>query len=93
MILNGLGGKQRAGNMPNSQMSGTNATQPGPAATLVVSFPQGERACRRFSGWEPLSQQELFVRWNTSWRAWNCTGRCFVSDHASTGSFSRAPRR
>jgi radical SAM superfamily enzyme YgiQ (UPF0313 family) len=84
MILNGLGGRVLW--QPHAENSARliNATQPEYLATLVVSFPQGEERLRGgFPGWEPLTQQELFVEMECFLYALELERTVFRSDHAS----------
>jgi len=84
MILNGLGGKALSAQHADNSARLINATQPEYLATLVVSFPQGEQRLRAgFSGWEPLSQHELFVETERLLSALELKRTVFRSDHAS----------
>ena len=61
-----------------------NLTQPEFAATLVVSFPQGEQRFRQdFPQWRALDQQELFVEMEQLLQALELKRTVFRSDHAS----------
>ena len=62
MILNGLGGKALSPQHAVNSARLANATQPEYLATLVVSFPQGEKRFRAaFPEWQPCSEHELFI--------------------------------
>lgn len=77
MILNGLGGKALSRQHAEQSARLLNAT-------LVVSFPQGEARLRAgFPGWEPLSQQELFVEMEHFLEGLELHRTVFRSDHAS----------
>jgi radical SAM superfamily enzyme YgiQ (UPF0313 family) len=84
MILNGLGGRALSAEHADNSARLMNATQPEFLSTLVVSFPLGdERLSARFSGWEPLSQRELFVEMERFLSALELKRTVFRSDHAS----------
>ena len=84
MILNGLGGKALSAQHADNSARLANATQPEYLATLVVSFPQGEERLRAgFPGWEPLSQQELFIEMERFLSGLELKRTVFRSDHAS----------
>jgi len=84
MILNGLGGKALSVQHAENSARLANATQPEYLATLVVSFPQGEQRLRAgFPGWEPLSQQELFIEMERFLSGLELKRTVFRSDHAS----------
>jgi radical SAM superfamily enzyme YgiQ (UPF0313 family) len=84
MILNGLGGKALSVQHADHSARLMNATQPEYLSTLVVSFPTGEERLRaRFPGWEPLSQQELFVEMERFLAGLDLKRTVFRSDHAS----------
>ena len=84
MILNGLGGKALSALHADNSARLANATQPEYLATLVVSFPQGEERLRAgFPGWEPLSQQELFIEMERFLSGLELKRTVFRSDHAS----------
>jgi radical SAM superfamily enzyme YgiQ (UPF0313 family) len=84
MLLNGLGGRGLSAQHAANSARLINLTQPEFLATLVVSFPQGEERFRqRFVGWEPLSQQELFVEMAQFLQALELQRTVFRSDHAS----------
>lgn len=84
MILNGLGGKALSAQHADNSARLANATQPEYLATLVVSFPQGEQRLRAgFPGWEPLSQQELFIEMERFLSGLELKRTIFRSDHAS----------
>ena len=84
MILNGLGGKALSQQHADNSARLANATQPEYLATLVVSFPKGEERLRAgFSGWEPLSQHELFVEMERFLSGLELKRTVFRSDHAS----------
>lgn len=84
MILNGLGGKALSAQHADNSARLANAMQPEYLATLVVSFPQGEQRLRAgFPGWEPLSQQELFIEMERFLSGLELKRTVFRSDHAS----------
>lgn len=84
MILNGLGGRALWRQHAENSARLINATQPEFLATLVVSFPRGEDRLREgFPGWEPLSQQELFVEMERFLAGLELRRTVFRSDHAS----------
>ncbi|WP_027458438.1 radical SAM protein [Dechloromonas agitata] len=84
MILNGLGGKALSALHADNSARLANATQPEYLATLVVSFPQGEQRLRAgFPGWEPLSQQGLFIEMERFLSGLELKRTVFRSDHAS----------
>jgi radical SAM superfamily enzyme YgiQ (UPF0313 family) len=84
MILNGLGGRLLWQQHAEDSARLINATQPEYLATLVVSFPLGEDRLRAdFPGWEPLSQQELFVEMERFLAGLELQRTVFRSDHAS----------
>jgi radical SAM superfamily enzyme YgiQ (UPF0313 family) len=84
MILNGLGGRALSAEHADNSARLMNATQPEFLSTLVVSFPLGDERLRaRFSGWEPLSQRELFVEMERFLSALELKRTVFRSDHAS----------
>ncbi|RIX49607.1 MAG: radical SAM protein [Rhodocyclales bacterium GT-UBC] len=84
MLLNGLGGKALSRQHAANSARLINATQPEYLATLVVSFPQGENRFRAgFPGWEPLSQQALFVEIEQLLSELALRRTVFRSDHAS----------
>ncbi|MDR2092845.1 MAG: radical SAM protein [Azoarcus sp.] len=84
MILNGLGGAQYSEQHARHSADLANAAQPEFLATLVVSFPKGERRFRTaFPEWTPLdipgllTEMEGFIAWLELKRT------VFRSDHAS----------
>jgi radical SAM superfamily enzyme YgiQ (UPF0313 family) len=84
MLLNGLGGRVLSAQHAANSARLINLTQPEFLATLVVSLPQGEERFRQgFVGWEPLSQQELFVEMAQFLQALELQRTVFRSDHAS----------
>ncbi|MEI7611513.1 MAG: radical SAM protein [Betaproteobacteria bacterium] len=84
MILNGLGGPQLSAQHADQSARLLNATQPEYAATLVVSFPQGEQRFREnFPGWEALTLPELFTEMERFISALELKRTVFRSDHAS----------
>lgn len=84
MILNGLGGKALSAQHADNSARLANATQPEYLATLVVSFPTGERRFRAgFPDWEPLAQHDLFVEMERFLSALELKRTVFRSDHAS----------
>jgi len=84
MLLNGLGGPLLSRQHAENSARLLNLTQPEFAATLVVSFPQGEQRFRQgFPEWKPLNQQELFVEMEQLLRALELKRTVFRSDHAS----------
>lgn len=84
MILNGLGGPLLSAQHADNSARLLNATQPEYAATLVVSFPQGEARFRSgFPGWQALSQLQLFQEMERFLRQLELTRTVFRSDHAS----------
>ena len=84
MILNGLGGTPHWREHADNSARLINATQPEFLATLVVSFPLGEARLRSgFPGWEPLSQQALFLEMERFLVGLDLERTTFRSDHAS----------
>lgn len=84
MILNGLGGQALSAQHAENSARLANATQPEYLATLVVSFPLGEARFRAgFPGWEPLTQQQLFVEMEAFLSRLELKRTVFRSDHAS----------
>lgn len=84
MLLNGLGGKVHSEQHAENSAKLANLTQPEYLATLVVSFPGGDRRFRAgFPEWEPLSQHELFVEMERFLSALDLKRTVFRSDHAS----------
>jgi radical SAM superfamily enzyme YgiQ (UPF0313 family) len=84
MLLNGLGGRELSAQHADNSARLINAVQPEFLATLVVSFPMGEERLRAgFPGWEPLSQQELFVEMERLLSGLELHRTVFRSDHAS----------
>jgi radical SAM superfamily enzyme YgiQ (UPF0313 family) len=84
MILNGLGGPQLSAQHADNSARLLNATQPEYAATLVVSFPQGEARFRSaFPGWQALSQLQLFQEMERFLGQLELRRTVFRSDHAS----------
>ena len=84
MLLNGLGGPLLSKQHAENSARLLNLTQPEFAATLVVSFPQGEQRFRQdFPQWRALDQQELFVEMEQLLQALELKRTVFRSDHAS----------
>ena len=84
MILNGLGGRSLSAQHAEQSAALMNETQPEFLSTLVVSFPQGDaRFKQRFSGFEPLDQQGLFVELQRLISQLELKNTVFRSDHAS----------
>jgi radical SAM superfamily enzyme YgiQ (UPF0313 family) len=84
MILNGLGGKIYSKQHAQNSARLANETQPEYLATLVVSFPTGERRFQEnFPEWTPLDQQGLFVEMESFLSALELNRTVFRSDHAS----------
>ena len=84
MILNGLGGRSLSAQHADQSAALMNETQPEFLSTLVVSFPQGDaRFKQRFSGFEPLDQQGLFVELQRLISQLELKNTVFRSDHAS----------
>ena len=84
MLLNGLGGQALSVQHAEQSARLMNQTQPEFLSTLVVSFPQGEARFRAgFPGWEPLTQQGLFVEMQQLLQALELKRTVFRSDHAS----------
>ena len=84
MLLNGLGGPLLSRQHAENSARLLNLTQPEFAATLVVSFPQGEQRFRQgFPQWNPLDQQELFAEMEQLLQALELKRTVFRSDHAS----------
>ena len=84
MLLNGLGGPLLSRQHAENSARLLNLTQPEFAATLVVSFPQGEQRFRQnFPQWRALDQQELFVEMEQLLQALELKRTVFRSDHAS----------
>lgn len=84
MILNGLGGPEFSQSHADNSARLLNATQPEYAATLVVSFPQGEERFRQgFPGWRALTRAELFGEMARFVERLELTRTVFRSDHAS----------
>jgi hypothetical protein len=84
MILNGLGGRELSRQHAENSARLANATQPEFLSTLVVSFPKGEDRLRAgFPGWEPLTQQQLFVEMERFLSGLELKRTVFRSDHAS----------
>lgn len=84
MILNGLGGPHFSAQHADNSARLLNVTQPEYAATLVVSFPQGEARFRSgFPGWQALSQLQLFQEMERFLGQLELTRTVFRSDHAS----------
>ena len=84
MILNGLGGRSLSAQHAEQSAALMNETQPEFLSTLVVSFPQGDaRFKQRFSDFEPLDQQGLFVELQRLISRLELKNTVFRSDHAS----------
>ncbi len=84
MLLNGLGGPLLSRQHAENSARLLNLTQPEFAATLVVSFPQGEQRFRQgFPEWRALDPQELFVEMEQLLQALELKRTVFRSDHAS----------
>ena len=84
MLLNGLGGPLLSRQHAENSARLLNLTQPEFAATLVVSFPQGEQRFRQgFPQWRALDPQELFVEMEQLLQALELKRTVFRSDHAS----------
>ncbi len=84
MILNGLGGRVHSDRHADHSARLANAVQPEYLATLVVSFPQGERRFRAsYPEWEPLDQIGLFREMRRFLGALELDNTVFRSDHAS----------
>jgi len=84
MLLNGLGGPLLSRQHAQNSARLLNLTQPEFAATLVVSFPQGEQRFREgFPQWRALDQQELFTEMEQFLQALELKRTVFRSDHAS----------
>ncbi|RFF29607.1 radical SAM protein [Wenzhouxiangella sediminis] len=84
MILNGLGGEIHSDRHADNSARLVNAVKPEFLATLVVSFPQGERRFRdAYPEWEPLDQVGLFREMRRFLGALELDGTTFRSDHAS----------
>ena len=84
MILNGLGGRSLSAQHAEQSAALMNETQPEFLSILVVSFPQGDaRFKQRFSGFEPLDQQGLFVELQRLISQLELKNTVFRSDHAS----------
>ena len=84
MLLNGLGGPLLSKQHAENSARLLNLTQPEFAATLVVSFPQGEQRFRQdFPQWRAMDQQELFVEMEQLLQALELKRTVFRSDHAS----------
>ncbi len=84
MLLNGLGGPLLSRQHAENSARLLNLTQPEFAATLVVSFPQGEQRFREgFPQWRALDQQELFAEMEQFLQALELKRTVFRSDHAS----------
>ena len=84
MLLNGLGGPLLSRQHAQNSARLLNLTQPEFAATLVVSFPQGEQRFREgFPQWRALDQQELFIEMEQFLQALELKRTVFRSDHAS----------
>ena len=84
MLLNGLGGPLLSKQHAENSARLLNLTQPEFAATLVVSFPQGEQRFRQdFPQWRALDQQGLFVEMEQLLQALELKRTVFRSDHAS----------
>ena len=84
MLLNGLGGPLLSQQHAANSARLLNLTQPEFAATLVVSFPQGEQRFRQgFPQWRALDQQELFIEMAQLLQALELKRTVFRSDHAS----------
>ena len=84
MLLNGLGGPLLSKQHAENSARLLNLTQPEFAATLVVSFPQGEQRFRQdFPQWRAMDQQGLFVEMEQLLQALELKRTVFRSDHAS----------
>jgi len=84
MLLNGLGGEALSAQHADNSAWLVNATQPEYLATLVVSFPLGDRRLREnFPEWRPLSPHGLFVEMERLLRQLELKRTVFRSDHAS----------
>lgn len=84
MILNGLGGQALSQQHAENSARLINATQPEYLATLVVSFPKGERRLRAgFPGWEPLDIPGLLAEMARFIEHLELERTVFRSDHAS----------
>lgn len=84
MILNGLGGETHSGQHADNSARLANATQPEYLATLVVSFPTGQKRFReRFPEWIPLDQLGFFREMRRFIEALELGNTVFRSDHAS----------
>ncbi len=84
MILNGLGGRSLSAQHADQSAALMNETQPEFLSTLVVSFPLGDtRFKQRFTEFEPLDQQGLFVELQRLISQLELNNTVFRSDHAS----------
>ena len=84
MILNGLGGASLSRQHAENSARLANATQPEYLATLVVSFPQGDKRFRAgFPEWQACDQRELFVEMERFISALELRRTVFRSDHVS----------
>lgn len=84
MILNGLGGATLSEQHADNSARLMNAAQPEYLSTLVVSFPMGEERFREgFTGFQPLSQQQLFHEVERLLQGLELDNTVFRSDHAS----------
>lgn len=84
MILNGLGGRALSAQHADQSAALMNETQPEFLSTLVVSFPLGDaRFKQRFSEFEPLGQQGLFIELQRLIGQLELKNTVFRSDHAS----------
>lgn len=84
MILNGLGGRSLSAQHADQSAALMNETQPEFLSTLVVSFPLGDaRFKQRFTEFEPLDQQGLFIELQRLISQLELEKTVFRSDHAS----------
>jgi radical SAM superfamily enzyme YgiQ (UPF0313 family) len=89
MILNGMGGQYLSDQHARNSARLVNAAQPDYLATLVLSFPQGDKRYREafadgFQGrFEPLSQAGLFREMHLLLSELELRQTIFRSDHAS----------
>lgn len=84
MILNGLGGAKYSDQHADNSAHLANETQPEYLATLVVSFPLGEKRFRHgFPDYEPLDRAGLFREMRRFIGALELQDTVFRSDHAS----------
>ncbi len=84
MILNGLGGRSLSAQHADQSAALMNETQPEFLSTLIVSFPLGDaRFKQRFTDFEPLDQQGLFIELQRLISQLELKNTVFRSDHAS----------